>query len=165
MSEVYLSIGSNVDRDRRLREARRALAARFGGLVLSSVYESRAVGFVGDDFYNLVVGLETDLPVRRLLDALKDIEAACGRRRGSRRFAPRTMDIDLLLYGDRVVDEADLRLPRDEIDRHAFVLAPLAEIAGQRRHPVTGRTFGELWAAFPGDRDSLRIVDFDWGRG
>ena len=162
MTEVYLSIGSNVDRERQLRAVREALAARYGPLVLSSVYETHAVGFEGDDFYNLVVGLETDEPVRDLAQGLRGIEAASGRRRGSRRFTPRTMDIDLLLYGDLVVDEAGLQLPRDEIERYAFVLAPLAEIAGRRRHPVTGRRYDELWAGFTGDRAGLRIVEFDW---
>ena len=162
MPDIYLSIGSNIDRQRHLRSAREALAARYGALVLSSVYETRAVGFAGDDFYNLVVAFASDEPVHVLAEGLRDIEAACGRRRGSRRFAPRTMDIDLLLYGDLVTDEGGLQLPRDEIERYAFVLAPLAEIAGARRHPVTGRRYDELWSAFTGDRAGLRIVDFAW---
>jgi len=162
MTEVYLSIGSNIDRERQLRAARDALTERYGPLVLSSVYETRAVGFDGDDFYNLVVRLETDEPIPRLIEGLRAIETACGRRRGSRRFTPRTMDIDLLLYGDCIVTEDGLQLPRDEIERYAFVLAPLAEIAGRRRHPVTGRSYAELWAGFTGDRAGLRVVDFDW---
>ena len=162
MPEAYLSIGSNIDRERHLRAAREALASRYGTLVLSSVYETRAVGFAGDDFYNLVVAFETNEAVGALAEGLRAIEAACGRERGSRRFAPRTMDIDLLLYGDLVTDEGGLQLPRDEIERYAFVLAPLAEIAGKRRHPVSGRRYDELWAEFTGDRAGLRVVDFDW---
>ncbi len=162
MAEVFLSIGSNIERTRHLRAAHAALREQFGELVLSSVYETAAVGFDGDDFYNLVIALETELAVRPLQERLHRIETACGRLRSSERFAPRTMDIDLLLYDDLVIDESGLQLPRDEILHYAFVLAPLAEIAGGRRHPLSGLDYARLWADFQGDRAGLRRVDFRW---
>ncbi len=148
MARVYLSVGSNVDRDRSVRSGLAALRSRYGALDLSPVYESRAVGFSGDDFYNLVVGFDTGDTVHEVADALHVIEAQHGRSRHGQRFAPRTLDLDLLLYGDLVLHEPGLELPRAEIERYAFVLRPLADIAGAERHPVSGRTYAELWAAF-----------------
>ncbi|MBI1195783.1 MAG: 2-amino-4-hydroxy-6-hydroxymethyldihydropteridine diphosphokinase [Gammaproteobacteria bacterium] len=159
---VFVSIGSNIDRTRNVRRAVSALKARFGTLCLSPVYETAAVGFAGDDFYNLVAGFETREDVHHVADALREIETACGRERGAQRFAPRTMDIDLLLYGDLILNERGLNLPRDEIMRYAFVLAPLANIAGQLRHPLDGRTYEALWDEFAGAGGELLEIEFVW---
>jgi 2-amino-4-hydroxy-6-hydroxymethyldihydropteridine diphosphokinase len=158
---AWLSLGSNVDRERNIRGALRDLAAEFGELVVSRVYECEAVGFDGDPFYNLVVGIDTRLPPLQLARAMRAIEDAHGRTRGGDKFAPRTLDIDLLTYGDQVLDKDPLRLPRDEILKYAFVLGPLAEVAGGERHPVDGRSYAELWAAFDRDAQPLRPVEFE----
>ena len=162
-TRVWLSLGSNIDRTRNLRAVIAALGRRFGPLVLSQVYESEAVGFDGEPFYNMVVGLETDLPAAELNHWLHRLEADQGRRRDGGRFAPRTLDVDLLTYGDQVLEEGPLRLPRDEILRYAFVLRPLAEVAGEQRHPLDGRRYRELWAAFGNSAQDLRPVTLEWG--
>ncbi len=152
---VWLSLGSNIDPRQRIAAALETLQARFGELVVSPIYESVAMGFSGDNFLNLVVGIETGLSPRALVEALCRIEAEQGRIRGNEKFSSRSLDIDLLTYGDRVIDEAGLRLPREEILRYAFVLLPLSEVAPDERHPVVGRTYGELWAEFDASGQSL----------
>lgn len=162
MPRVYVSIGSNIERAASIRAGVQALRARYGAVLLSSVYDTEAVGFEGDDFYNLVAGFDTADDVHAVAAHLRDIEARCGRTRGSARFAPRTLDMDLLLYDDLVLDESELRLPRDEILKYAFVLGPLAEIAGGERHPVLGTRFAALWREFDGARQPLTPVEFEW---
>ncbi len=150
MPKVYVGIGSNVQPEAHVTKAVDLMRARFGRIRLSPVYRNQAVGFEGDDFLNAVAGFETGLQVPELKTALDGIELRCGRERGAARFAPRTLDLDLLVYGDKV-DETQ-RLPRKEILKYSFVLKPLADIAGTERHPLAGKTYEELWAAFAGDR-------------
>jgi 2-amino-4-hydroxy-6-hydroxymethyldihydropteridine diphosphokinase len=148
MAEVFLSIGSNIDKEVHIPSALAELERRFGPLAVSAIYESAAVGFDGPVFHNLVVRLSTDLPVRRVSEILTEIEEQHGRTRDCRKFSSRTLDLDLLLYGDLVLEEGKLKLPRDEITRYAFVLEPLAEIAPDARHPVSGERYADLWARF-----------------
>jgi 2-amino-4-hydroxy-6-hydroxymethyldihydropteridine diphosphokinase len=158
---VWLSLGSNIDRERNIRGALRDLRAEFGQLVVSQVYECQAVGFDGDPFYNLGVGIDSERSPLELARAMRTIEDAYGRTRGGDKFAPRTLDIDLLTYGGSVLEEGPLRLPRDEIRKYAFVLGPLAEVAGAERHPVDGRSYAELWAAFDQAAQPLRPVELE----
>ena len=158
MPRAWLSLGSNIDRERNIRSAVRALEERFGELVISPVYESEAVGFDSNPFYNLVVGIESKLPAERLQQILHEIEADHGRRRGGAKLAARTLDIDLLTYGDRLIHSTRLNLPRDEIVRYAFVLKPLSEVAGEERHPGTGKRYRELWEAFDAKTQPLIAV-------
>ena len=162
MARIYISLGSNIDRDRNTRAGVRALRQRFGELELSSVYESEAVGFDGDAFYNMVIACEVDEDVHSINRALAEIEDAHGRDRSGPRFSSRTLDLDLLLYDDLVLDENGLKLPREEILKNAFVLWPLAEIAPQRVHPVMGRTYAELWEHFDKSRETLAPIDYDF---
>jgi len=150
----YISIGSNIDKEKNILSALRSLSIFFGGLVVSSTYETEAVGFTGDTFHNLVVGFDSDLDVKTIAKQLRQIELDHGRTRECQKFSSRTLDLDLILYGDLVITDGRLRIPRDEIERYAFVLEPLAEIAGDLRHPVSKISYRELWERFA--RDDLK---------
>jgi len=152
-------VGSNVDRDRNIAMALRLLEASFGPLLRSSVYESEAVGFDSAPFYNLVAGFDTGETPREIQNVLHRIEAASGRIRTTG-LSARTLDLDLLLYDDLVTEADGMSLPRKDITRYAFVLAPLAEIAGTRRHPVTGERYVDLWSAFDAAGQVLSRVDW-----
>ena len=162
MAQVFLSLGSNIDRERHIRAALDALVQYFGELQVSRVFESEAVGFAGDNFYNLVVGMRTDLPVGQLALRLREIEDANGRVRSGPKFSARTLDIDILTY-DNLVGEIDgVKLPRGEVKKNAFVLQPLAELAPQQLHPETGQSFAQMWAEYDKDKQKLWPVAFDW---
>ncbi len=163
MPRCFVSIGSNIDREHHIAVAVRELRRRYGRLSLSRVYESAPVGFSGEDFYNLVAGFDTEESLAQVLAGLQQIELACGRRRGRKDFAPRTLDVDLLLYGDLRRHDAQVDIPRREIAEHAFVLCPLAEIAPALVHPDTGQTLAQMWHAFDGSKQRLALVAFDFG--
>jgi len=145
---VWLSIGSNVDREANIAGCIKALRESFGGMVVSRVYENASLGFEGSCFYNLVVGFNTDRSINQLTQLFREIEADHGRVRCGPKFAARSLDIDLLLYGDQIIKNGNLELPRPEILEYAFVLGPLAEVAGGELHPVIGKTYSELWSRF-----------------
>lgn len=148
MARVYVSVGTNIDRERNVASGLAALAREYDGLQQSRLFETQAVGFSGDLFYNLVVAFETGQSPQQVSAVLTRIEDAHGRDRRGGKFSNRSLDLDLLLYDDLVVDEPGLVLPRPEILDYAFVLRPLAEIAGDRKHPVTGVSFAAMWDQF-----------------
>lgn len=152
--QVFVGIGSNVEPAKHIRTALRNLRERFGPLTVSSVYRSRAAGFEGDDFLNLVVAFSTSESPQAIVAKLERLHEESGRVRAASPFSPRTLDLDLLLYGDQVIDE--MQVPRADITRYSFVLGPLAELAPNLRHPVTGETMAELWQGFDQRRHPLR---------
>jgi len=163
MAWVYISLGSNIDREALTRAGVSALRQHYGELILSSVYESEAVGFVGENFYNMVIALQTDEDVYQVAQTLRQIEDGHGRDRTGPRFSSRTLDLDLLLYDDLIIDEEKLQIPRDEILQRAFVLWPMAEVAADLEHPQVHKTYGELWDAFDKDTEKLEPIEFDFG--
>jgi 2-amino-4-hydroxy-6-hydroxymethyldihydropteridine diphosphokinase len=162
MPHCWLSIGSNQDREASIRGAIDDLNSAFGDLILSNIYESPAEGFAGEPFLNLVAGIDTNLSVGEIDRTLRAIEDAHGRIRGPDKFAPRTLDIDLLTYGQASGTLDGRELPRDEIMRYAFVLGPLAEVAPDEVHPGTGRSFRdlaeELMPRFAGAGQRLKVL-------
>ena len=159
MARAFLDLGSNLDRDRSVAEALHLLAVRFRLLRTSSVYETAPVGRTDQPaFLNLAVEIETDLEPGRVREVLREIEEACGRVRSADRYAPRTVDLDLTLYEDRVEEGAGWKLPHPQVESEAFVLIPLAELEPQRLHPVRGRPLGELAAELRVSPGALRVV-------
>jgi len=162
MTTVYLSIGSNIEREKHLRAGIAALKKQFGTLTLSSVYESDAVGFDGQPFLNLVAAFETEHPPEQVDVLLDVIEKNNGRTREQKKFNPRTLDLDLILYGDYISQDPTLEIPRDEITQYAFVLEPLAEIAGELLHPVLKTSYEQLWQDFDTSNLVQKRIDFNW---
>ncbi|MGB3269412.1 MAG: 2-amino-4-hydroxy-6-hydroxymethyldihydropteridine diphosphokinase [Rhodanobacter sp.] len=157
MARVYLSLGSNLEPRKHLAAALAALRERFGNIRVSPAYRSQSVGFDGADFVNLAVGLDTDLPPEALNAWLHALEDRQGRRRDVPRYSDRTLDVDIVFYDDRVIDgPGHLQIPRKEL-QHAFVLRPIADIAPDFRHPVSGSSMAELWAAFPQQCEPLQV--------
>lgn len=159
MVRVYVSIGSNINREQSIRAGVEELRRHYGQLTLSSVFESKAVGFQGANFYNLVAGFDTRESAQATAHVLHDIERACGRKRSSLRFSSRVLDLDLLLYDDLIINEQGLQVPHQDILNYLFVLQPLAEIAPHGRHPLMGKSYADLWSGFDSSSKCLRPVD------
>jgi 2-amino-4-hydroxy-6-hydroxymethyldihydropteridine diphosphokinase len=148
MPAVYIAAGSNIDPERRLARAAAELERSFAPVRFSSWYRNPAVGFAGPDFINFVAGFETSCGVHAVLARLHEIEAQCGRSREDPKWAPRAMDLDILLYGDLVCEEPGLRLPRPDLAVRPYMLGPLAELAPELVHPTAGARIGDLWMRF-----------------
>lgn len=170
MANVVISIGSNIEPLKYIRGAVRALANEFGEVSFSPVYESKAVGFHGDNFLNLVAHFKTSRSVADMQSWCKCYEQHNGRDPHAAKFTPRSIDLDILLY-DACVQPASTEhnlphLPRAEITYNAFVLKPLADLLPHWRHPELGLSYQELWHQFnlqPQDPEqSLQRIDFDW---
>ena len=162
MPGVFLGVGSNIERERYIVAGLDALAGLFGALELSSVYDSEAIGFTGQPFLNLVVGVETELTPGQLSRQLRHIEIEHGRPPNASRFSPRQLDIDILTHGQLTGTIEGVELPRAEILENAFVLCPLAELAGTEIHPLAGQTYAALWRAYDRGSQQLAKVDFQW---
>ncbi|MCA1779741.1 MAG: 2-amino-4-hydroxy-6-hydroxymethyldihydropteridine diphosphokinase [Xanthomonadaceae bacterium] len=155
---VYLGLGSNVDARRNLASGLDALKRRFGQVLCSPLYQSKAVGFDGSDFLNACCLVHTELDPEALKAWLTALEDRHGRQRDLPKFADRTLDIDILLHGDHAGRFGKLELSRGEILKYAHVLKPLADLAPERQHPRSGKTFAEHWREFNGDRTLEKIT-------
>jgi len=161
MAQIFISIGSNINKAHHIRQGIAALATILDHFVVSSVFESESVGFEGSNFYNLVCGGTTTLSVEQITELLRTIEVDNGRDRSAKKFSSRTLDLDLLTFDELIINEP-AQLPRDEIDKNAFVLWPLAEVTPNGVHPVLNQRYQMLWDNFDKDRQKLWIVKFDW---
>jgi len=159
MSTAYLGIGSNIDARRHIASGIAELRETFCNVVLSPVYRSRAFGFEGEDFLNLVARVETELSPLELKHWLHGLEDRHGRDRKVPKFSDRTLDIDILLYDDLYLLSPELEIPRSEILTAAHVLKPLADLAPGLLHPAARRTIGELWHAFPERNSDLTPIE------
>ena len=164
---VYVGIGSNIEQEKYIRLAAQYLRKAFGDqchLLLSPVYKTQAIGFAGDDFYNLVASFSTELSAFDVEKKLKEIEHQNGRRRHQEKFSARTLDIDLLLYDQEIIDSNGISIPRDEIEKYAFVLSPLADLTPDLIHPQTQKSIAEMWQELSrsGIAGTLEKIDFSW---
>ena len=158
---IYISVGSNVDKEKHTKAGLQGMYQAFGELTLSSVFESESVGFEGNNFYNLVVKASTILSIEEVCFVLKQIEQDNKRQRGEQKFAPRTLDLDLLLYDCQITSQPT-ELPRPEVLYNAFVLKPLAEVAADEVHPVVNKTYANLWQTYDKSQQKLWAIKFNW---
>ncbi len=161
MARVYISIGSNIDKEKNIPSSIRALQEHFGEMEISNVYETKAVGFEGEDFHNLVVGFDTIQSPLEIAQILKQIEADHNRIRGKEQFESRTLDLDQLLYGDLVMQMEGVNVPHPDILRYNFVLKPLAELAGETMHPEEEKSIEELWKSHL-ENGELTLVRYEF---
>ncbi len=160
MARLYISLGSNVERQHHVTAGLNALEKLFGSLTLSSLFASKAVGFDGAEFYNMVIGASTELNITEVATALRDIEFANGRQIDAKKYSPRTLDLDLLLFDDLILDHP-AQIPRAEITENAFVLWPLAEVAPELKHPILKQSYQQLWQTYD-KKQQLTKVSFSW---
>mgnify|MGYP001158270724 CR=1 FL=1 len=158
MAQVAVSVGSNLERERNVKEALASLGKIFGELSRSPVYESVAYSFDGPPFYNLVVVFETQLDIHAVRAKIQAIENLQGRERGENRSGSRSLDLDLLLYDDLVFHDQGLDVPRREIFEHAYILKPLADLLPTVPHPVTGESFADIWLRLGSLQEALSVV-------
>jgi 2-amino-4-hydroxy-6-hydroxymethyldihydropteridine diphosphokinase len=151
MNFLHLNIGSNQNRRINIRLALNKLESNFTDITVSSLFESPAEGFVGSNFYNVGVNAKTKNNIYEVVDILHDIENLLGRDRSLPKFSSRIIDLDLVLFND-AIDE-DLKVPRRDILKYAFVLAPVAELNPEDIHPQKGISFLNLWKEFQSNKD------------
>lgn len=161
MPRTLVAAGSNIDAERNLRRAASAMQRAFPGVRFSSCYANAAVGFAGDDFINCVAAFTTELDVASLLSILHTIESDCGRPRDAPKWAPRAMDLDVLLYGDFVGQLPGANLPRPDLVRRPYMLGPAAEVAPDFEHPLAQLSLAQLWSEFDRDAHPMRRLALD----
>jgi 2-amino-4-hydroxy-6-hydroxymethyldihydropteridine diphosphokinase len=155
---VFVAAGSNVEPEKNLERACAEIAHTWPDAHFSRAWRNAAVGFEGPDFINLVVGFSAAQPLHFVIEKLRGIETNCGRPRYAPKWASRTMDLDVLLFGDRVEKTTDYTLPRPDLLKRPYMLGPLAEIAPDFVHPTEHKTIGELWAEFDRDGHPMQEV-------
>lgn len=164
MVTAYVSVGSNLDRERNILHAVNALGERFGELAVSPVYDSPAIGFDGPPFFNLAVGFTTSHGVESVSESLTEIERACGRTSDMAGFVDRTVDLDLLLYGDLRRHDDTIDVPRFELLVSPHMLKPLLDLDPHLVHPETGQALSGYWPELESTLDEpMQVVTVEFG--
>jgi 2-amino-4-hydroxy-6-hydroxymethyldihydropteridine diphosphokinase len=161
---IHVAIGSNIDPQRRVVQAAQGLRQRHADARFSPCYQNAAFGFTGPDFINAVVELNSSESIAEVLSQLRAIELQCGRQRDDPKWAPRAMDLDLLLYGDCIEKTPEYRIPRPDLLRRRYMLQPLADLAPGLRHPVTGQRIDAHLAQLGADAPALTRIELDLNR-
>jgi 2-amino-4-hydroxy-6-hydroxymethyldihydropteridine diphosphokinase len=143
MHQVFVSIGSNIEPSHNIEEAKIILGGLFD-CTFSGLYETSAEGFIGNNFINCVVGFETNLQLIELKEKFKQIEKKMGRTDDQKGMSNRVIDLDIILFGDKVIQEDDFDIPSKDIENYLFVLEPLVEISGDLLHPILKKTYSEI---------------------
>ena len=167
-SLIYISLGSNIEPEKHMRIACDELKRQLAQAVTSPVYQSPAIGMEGADFLNAVIGGNTFLSPAGIISLLREIETAHGRVRSKNKFSDRTLDLDLLLFGELItqndVTESgfSINLPHPEITEQAYVIQPLADIAPDVKHPIRSSTISQLCQQMktesPGSFNALKKI-------
>jgi len=160
---AYFSLGSNIEPEDNIRFAVERLQQDFNQVTTSNLYKSAAVGFDGDDFLNIALAVKTSRSLKELLDYADLLEQEAGRIRIERgRYDSRTLDVDVVMYGDLQGRYKGRQWPSEDVDKDAHVLLPMSEIAGEKKHPVLGVEFKELWESFDLGKQTLKRVEKNW---
>ncbi len=160
-SRVAVSLGSNSNAEANIKRAVKVLREKYGELTLSPVYQTASVGFKGDDFLNLVASFFTAEGVTNIVQTLKSIEQAMGRVESQAKYSSRTIDLDLLIVDDQIMNQDGVQIPRHEILHNAFVLKPLTDIHGELNHPVVNKKYAQLWQEMQPEADRIEVYDLD----
>ncbi len=162
MPKVLLGLGSNINREENIRSGIDLVSRFLKKMKVSPVYESPAFGFVGDPFFNLAVSGMVDISLEDLVVLLRDIEFTHGRAVDAEKFSSRHLDIDVILYGDKVGVFDNIQLPRGELVEQAYVLKPVSDIEAELSHPALKLSFRQLWQEFKGDKRHIWQSDFQY---
>ncbi len=159
MIRTVLSLGSNINREKNIRFAVKQINNLYGDIEISPVYETASIGFTGAAFFNLVISFKTSTPLIDIRDQLRDIEATAGRIRAKKSFDNRLLDIDIILFGNKSLRADDFNIPRDEIEKYAYVLKPLSDLYPTLTHPISGVSFKQMWLDFD-NTQVLKVANF-----
>ena len=159
--KIFVGIGSNIDREMNIRSCIKILKDLYGNVLISPMYETKAMGFNGPNFYNLVLCFETGESVYDLKNALNQIENNHGRNINETKFSSRTLDIDILYYDDLVLTDDKIQIPRKEICEYDFVLKPLVDLAPDFIHPIHNISHQEMLNSIKIKKQIISTINMD----
>lgn len=162
MARIYLSLGSNIQAEKHILQGLDALANEFGTLELSAAVESEPVGFIGDNFINLMAIINSDLPLKQLSQQLRQIEYDHGREENAPKYSGRTLDIDIVMVDQLTGEHDGISLPRKDLFRHGYMLYPMALMEPDMVPPGQELNCKQLWRSFPHTEQKLWVRTLTW---